>query len=150
MNYLEKEIKKKKSLTEDENTSRCKDRSKNPIRRVQNAPEHGRVFGVQEPIRHFWSAKRHFKRAELASFGLWPNSLWVMIRHTLFNLFTKGWVLIHVLPFEAIILHLFFYTLRGTCFEALKLLIFSNPLWDLLLKLGLLGFKDNWISFFES
>ena len=31
--------------------------SKNPRRRVQNTPEHGRMFGVQEPIQHFWSAK---------------------------------------------------------------------------------------------
>ena len=42
----------------------------------------------------------------------------------------------------------FFYVLRGKCFEALKLLIFIVPLWDLLLKLGFLDFKDNWISFF--
>ena len=34
--------------------------SKNPRRRVQNAPEHGRTFGVQEPIWHFWSVERHF------------------------------------------------------------------------------------------
>ena len=64
--------------------------SKNPKRRVQNAPEHGRTFGVQEPIRHFWSAERHFKRAEFPPFGLWPNALRVTIRHTLLSLFTKG------------------------------------------------------------
>ena len=43
----------------------------------------------------------------------------------------------------------FFYALRGIHFGALKLLIFADPIWDLLLKLGFLGFKDNWISFFE-
>ena len=64
--------------------------SKNPRRRVQNAPEHGRMFGVQEPIWHFWSAKRHFKMAEFPPFGLWPNAFWVTIRHTLFDLFAKG------------------------------------------------------------
>ena len=39
--------------------------------------------------------------------------------------------------------------LRGMRFEALKLLIFADPHWDLLLKLGFLGFKDNGTSFFE-
>ena len=38
--------------------------SKNPNRKVQNAPKHGRTFSVQEPIRHFWSAEWHLK---------WPN-----------------------------------------------------------------------------
>ena len=70
--------------------SRYKDQSKNPKRRVQMAPEHGSAFGIQEPIRHFWSAKRHFKSAKLPSCGIWPNSLLVTIRHTLFNLFAKG------------------------------------------------------------
>ena len=67
---------------EDENASRCKDLSKNARRGVQTAPEHERVFGVQEPIWHFWSAERHSKRAEFPPFGLGPNGLWVMIRHT--------------------------------------------------------------------
>ena len=31
--------------------------SKNPRRRAQNTLEHGRMFGVQEPIQHFWSAE---------------------------------------------------------------------------------------------
>ena len=75
---------------EDENTSRYKDRSKNLRRRVQNALEHKRMFGVQESIWHFWSAKRHFKRAKFIPFGLWPNGLRVTIRHTLFDLFAKG------------------------------------------------------------
>ena len=70
--------------------SRCKDRSKNLRRRVQNTPEHEIAFGAQEPIRHFWSAERHFKSAELASFGLWPNGLRVRIKHTHFDLFTEG------------------------------------------------------------
>ena len=71
--------------------------SKNPRRTVQNAPEHGRTFGVQEPIRHFWSAKWHFKRAEFPLFGLWPNALRVTIRHTIFDLFAKGCVRIRIL-----------------------------------------------------
>ena len=53
-------------------------------------PEHERVFGVEEPIWHFWSAERHSKRAEFPPFGLWPNNLQVTIRNTLPNLFTEG------------------------------------------------------------
>ena len=86
---------------EDENASRCKDLSKNTRRGVQTAPEHERVFGVQELIRHFWSAKQHSKRAKFPPFGLWPNSLQVTIRHTLFNLFTKGCIRIHILIVRA-------------------------------------------------
>ena len=81
-----KEIKKfffLKSWTKDENTSRCKDRSKNPRRGVQNSPEHGKAFNVQEPI-------QHFKRAEFPPFVLWPNALRVTIRHTIFDIFAKG------------------------------------------------------------
>ena len=74
---------------ENEYTSRCKDRSKNPRRGVQAVPEHERAFGVQEPIWNFWSAKRHTKRAEFPPFWLWSNSLRVMIRHTIFDLFAK-------------------------------------------------------------
>ena len=55
---------------------------KKPRREVQTAPEHEKVFGVQEPIWHFRSAERHSKRAEFPPFGLGPNGLWVMIRHT--------------------------------------------------------------------
>ena len=92
---------------EDENASRCKELSKNPKRGVQMAPKHERAFGVQEPICHFWSAERQSKRAEFPHFGLWPNSLWVMIRHTLFNLFTKGCVQIHILIIRAYFLESF-------------------------------------------
>ena len=74
---------------EDENTSRNKDRPKNPRKRVQPALEHERVFGVQRTIRHFWGAKRHSKRAEFSPCGLLPNSLRVTIRHTLVDLFVK-------------------------------------------------------------
>ena len=63
--------------------------SKNPSRKVQNAPKHGRTFSVQEPIWHFWSAEWHFKMAKFPPFGLWPNALRVTIRHTLFDLFAK-------------------------------------------------------------
>ena len=54
------------------------------------APEHESAFGLQEPIWHFWSAEQHFKSVELPSCGLWPNGLWVMIMHTLLDLFAKG------------------------------------------------------------
>ena len=66
----------------DEDMSRYKDWSKNPRRGVQTTPKHGRAFGVQEPIRHFWSAEQHFwsakwhsKRAKFSFVGLWPNDL---------------------------------------------------------------------------
>ena len=54
------------------------------------APEHESAFGLQEPIPHFWSVQRHSKRAKFPLVGLWPNSLWVTIMHTLFDLFAKG------------------------------------------------------------
>ena len=128
---------------ENENMSRCKDLSKNLRRGVQTAPEHERAFSVQEPIRHFCSAERHSKRAEFSPFGLWPNGLWMTIRHTLFYLFTKGCVRIHS--------SFFFFFLRSErhTFWDSKFLISADPLWDLLQKLRFFGFKDNWISFFE-
>ena len=61
------------------------------------APENESVFGLQEPIQHFWSAERHSKRAKFPLVGLWPNSLRVTIMHTLFNLFAKGCVWIQTL-----------------------------------------------------
>ena len=70
---------------------------KNLRKGVQMAPEHEKVFSVQEPIWHFWSVEQHSKRAEFSSFGLWPNSLWVTIKHTIFDLFAKGCVRIHIL-----------------------------------------------------
>ena len=83
--------------------SRYKDRPKNPRRGVQTAPERERMFGVQRPIWHFWSAERHSKRAEFSLVGLWPNSLRVKIMHTLFDLFTKGCVRI-----QTLIVHTYF------------------------------------------
>ena len=71
------------------------------------APEHERVFGVQREIWHFWSAERHFKRAEFSPCGLWPNGLQVMIRHTLFDLFAKGRVQIQTLIIRTYILESF-------------------------------------------
>ena len=61
------------------------------------APEHERAFRVQEPIQHFWSAERHSKSAEFSLVGLWPNGLWVTIRHTFFDLFAKGCIRIQTL-----------------------------------------------------
>ena len=46
------------------------------------------TFGVL--IWHIWSA-------ELPSCGLWPNSLWVTIKHTLFDLFAQECVRIQTL-----------------------------------------------------
>ena len=65
------------------------------------APVHERVFGVQEPIQHFWSAEWHSKRAEFPPFVLWPNGLRVTIRHTLFDLFVKGCIRIHIVIVRA-------------------------------------------------
>ena len=79
-----------------------KDPPKNPRRGVQTAPEHERVFGVQRAIRHFWSAKQHSKRAEFSPCVIWPSGLRVMIRHTLFDLFAKGFVWIQTLSFVPI------------------------------------------------
>ena len=47
--------------------------SKNLKRRVQNAPEHGRTFGVQEPIRHFWSVKGTLKGSNFPILGFGPT-----------------------------------------------------------------------------
>ena len=88
---------------EDENASRYKDRLKNPRRIVQMAPKHGSAFGIQEPIRHFWSAERNFNSVELPSCGLWPNGLRVTKSHTLFDLFAKGCVRI-----QTLIVHTYF------------------------------------------
>ena len=56
---------------------------KNPRRRIQNAPNTKVCSASMSTIQNFKSAK-------LAPFGLWPNALWVMIRHTLFDLFAEG------------------------------------------------------------
>ena len=121
--------------------SRYKDRSKNTRRRVQTAPEHERVLGFHKPIQHFWNAKRHSKRTDFSFVGLWLNGLRVTIRHTIFNLFTKGCVWIHTLIVCAyflessdlykqrlnLIIHPFFLHSWGHMFQALKLLICSDP-----------------------
>ena len=140
---------------EDENASRCKDLSKNARRGVQTAPEHERVFGVQEPIWHFQSVERHSKRAEFFPFGLWPNSLWVTIRHTLFDLFAKGCVQIHIQIIHAyflesselykqrmnlIIQHIFLRSERQAFFT-LKPHIFSDPLSECCYKIRVFRFQ---------
>ena len=81
--------------------SMYKDWPKNPRRGVQMAPKYESAFGVIEPIRHFWSAVRHSKRAEFSCDGLWPNGLRVTIMHTLFDLFAKGYVQIQTLIVRA-------------------------------------------------
>ena len=137
--------------------SRYRDWPKNPRRGVQMAPEHKRVFGAIRPIWHFWSAKRHSKRAEFCFGGLWPNGLRVMIRYTFFDLFAKGCIRIRILitrtyflessilykyTLNLIIQHHFLHSERHT-FQAPKQLIFFYLFSDFLLKLGFLDFKDN-------
>ena len=111
-------------------------------------------------IRHFWSADWHFKSAKLHSFGLWPNSLRVPIRHTLYDFFTKGHVPIHILLVVAYFLSIlvsinrdsiskfntFFDALGEIPFHTLK---FLTSFLVYFLKLGFLSFKDNCINFFE-
>ena len=82
---------------EDENASKYKDRPKNPKRGVQAASKHERMFEVQRPIKHFWSAKQHSKMAEFSLVGFWPSSLRVTIRHTIFDIFAKGCIQIQSL-----------------------------------------------------
>ena len=138
--------------------SRYKDLPKNPRRRDQMAPEHESVFSLQEPIQHFWSAKRHSKSAELPSCGLCPNGLRVTIKHIIFDLFAKGCVRIQTLiicthflepsdhyiqRLNLIIQHLFLHALRGIRF------LLSNHTYFLIIslsvaaKLGFSGFKEN-------
>ena len=120
--------------------SRHKDRPKNPRRGVQIAPERERMFGVQRPIWHFWSAEWQSKRAEFSLVGLWPNNLWMTIKHTFFDIFAKGCVWIQTLIIRTyfleplnhykqrlnfIIQHFFLRSGRHM-FQALKLLIFSD------------------------
>ena len=108
-------------------------RPKNPRRRVQMAPEHGSAFGIQVPIRHFWSVEWHFKSAELPSCGLWPNGLQVTI---------TGCVRIQTLIICTyflgssglykqrlnLIIQDFFSMLQEAYVLGFKLLIFSDPL----------------------
>ena len=75
--------------------------SRKPKKGVQNAPKHESAISTKSTIRHFWSANLHFKSAELHSFGLWPNSLQVPIRHTLFDFFVERHVSIRILPVVA-------------------------------------------------
>ena len=93
-------------------------------------------------IRHFWSADRHFKSAELHSFGLWPNSFRVSIRHTLFDFFAERRVPICILLVVAYFLSIpgfinrdwiskfsgLFYALRETLSHTPKFLIFLIPI----------------------
>ena len=107
-------------------------------------------------IRHFWSADQHFQSAEWHSFGLWPNSLRVPIKHIIFDFFAKRRVPICILLVVAYFLSIpeigsqnlahSFYALGETPFHTLK---FLTPFLVFSLKLGFLGFKDNCINFFE-
>ena len=106
-------------------------------------------------IRHFWSVNRHFQSAELHSFGLWPNSLRLSIRYTIFDFFVERHVPIRTLPLSIPVsinrnwiskFSTFFYDLGETPFHTLK---FLTPFLVFSLKLGFLGFKDNCINFFE-
>ena len=72
-------------------------------------PKHESAFGLQEPIRHIWSVKWHSKSAELPSCGLWSNSLRVMIMHTLFDLFAKGYDQIQTLIVRTYFIRVFWH-----------------------------------------
>ena len=76
-----------------------------PNKKVRSAPK--------STIRHFWSANLHFKSAELRSFGLWPNSLQVPIRHTLFDFFVERRISIRILPVVAYFLSITISINRG-------------------------------------
>ena len=111
-------------------------------------------------IRHFWSADRHFQSAEWHPFGLWPKSLWVSMRHILFNFFIERRISIHILLVVAYFLSIpvsinrdsiskfntFFDALGETPFHTLK---FLTSFLVYSLKLGFLSFKDNCKNFFE-
>ena len=98
------------------------------------------------------STIRHFKSAELHSFGLWPNSLRVLIRHTIFYFFAKRRIPIRILPVVAYFLSIpvfinrdwipkfstFFYALGVTPFHTLK---FLTPFMVFSLKLGFFRFQ---------
>ena len=136
--------------------SRYKDQPKNPGRRVQMAPEHESAFGIQEPIRHFWSAEQHSKRAEFPLVGLWPNGHRVTIMHTLFDLFAKRCVQIQTLIFRTyflksfglykqrlnlIIQHLFFGCFERHTFMTLKPHIFYDHLSECCCKIRVFRFQ---------
>ena len=72
------------------------------------APEHENEFGLQEPIRHIWIAERHSKSAELHLNGLWPNDIWVIIKHNIFDFFAERYVRI-----QTLIVHT--YSLKISC-----------------------------------
>ena len=92
-------------------------------------------------IRHFWSADRHFQSAKWHLLRLWPNSLWVTIKHIIFDFLAEGRISIRILIVFAYFLSILasinrdwiskfntlFYALRETIFHALKFLIFPNP-----------------------
>ena len=74
--------------------------SKNPRKRVQNAPEHESVFGIQE---HHST----LKRAKFPPFGLSPNPLGDDKAHP-FDLFAEGCIQIRIL-----IIHAYFLESSG-------------------------------------
>ena len=78
------------------------------------------------------------KSAKLASFGFWPNSLWVTIRYTIFRSFRKrmhpdcrAYFLesssLYKQRLNLIIQYLFFLHFGRHTFQALKLPIFYDP-----------------------
>ena len=63
--------------------------SKNPRRRSKMHPNIEEHLVSKSPFETFGVSNSTFKRAEFPPFGLWPNALWVTIRHTFFDLFAK-------------------------------------------------------------
>ena len=79
-------------------------RLKNPRNWVQKALEHERTFNIQEHYSALLECRSlALQKCQIGSFWVWPNFLWVIIRHTLFDIFAEGWVLIRVLHIWAII-----------------------------------------------
>ena len=104
-----------------------KESKMHPNTKVQSAPK--------STIWHFKSAKLHY-------FGIWPNSLRVPIRHTLFDFFAESLVPIRILLVVAYFLSILvsinrdwiskfsrlFYALRETLSHAPKFIIFLIPI----------------------
>ena len=69
-------------------------RLKNPRNWVQKALEHERTFNIQEHYSALLECRSlALQKCQIGSFWVWPNFLWVIIRHTLFDIFAEGWVL---------------------------------------------------------
>ena len=129
--------------------SKSKDQFKKTQKRSPNSHPNTKVRST--PKSTIW----HFKSAELHSFGLWPNSFRVPIRHTLFDFFAERRVPIRILPVVAYFLSISVSINRDWISKIQHILLrsrrdtfshsqISHPTFLVFsLKLGFLGFKDN-------